>query len=145
MTDNPQKPLMENIQKEIPLVDGVAIEKMAGKRIRDIYYKRSHDGSTKQLVLISTDFDGFVLSVSRDKEELLSSHVLHNKFSKMLDDSHMNTVYSGLMDPDFSEAKKVARLFHKLWSKAVGTSDYVKSEWIELGIILDKAGYRKGK
>lgn len=29
-------------------------------------------------------------------------------------------------------------LFHRLWTKAVGTKDYVKAEWNELGLRINK-------
>ena len=33
---------------------------------------------------------------------------------------------------------EISHLFHKLWTKAVGTEDYVKAEWKELNQILDE-------
>ncbi len=48
-----------------------------------------------------------------------------------------------MFDPDFSETDKVDRLFHTLWTKAVHTDNYDKSEWRELGRILNDAGYRR--
>lgn len=147
MTDglNVNDLLLAAVNKDKPLSDGDAIGRIAGKRIRDIYFKQSKDGSIKQLVLISTDYDAFALSVNGNDVELISSHVLHDAFAKLLADPNMDMIYSGLIDPDFSEAKRVDKLFHTLWSKAVGDTNYVKVEWNELGNILSKAGYRREK
>lgn len=137
MTDDVIKSLMANIQKEPPLVDGDALESMAGKRIRDIYYLKSKDGSIKQLVLISTDLRGMVLTIGNNREEIFSSIVLNDKFSKSFKDADMNAVYSCTMDHFNKE--RVHQLFHTLWSKA-GTSDYIKEEWKEFEEILQEAG-----
>lgn len=137
MTDDVIKSLMANIQKEPPLVDGDALESMAGKRIRDIYYLKSKDGSIKQLMLISTDLRGMVLTIGNNREEIFSSIVLHDKFSKSFKDTDMNEVYSYTMDQ--SNIERVHQLFHTLWSKA-GTLNYVKEEWKEFAKILKEAG-----
>jgi hypothetical protein len=145
MTDSLSNKLAAAINKEKPLVDGDAIRKIAGKRIRDIYFKQSKDGSIKQLVIISTDYEAFAMTINNNDVNFFSSDALHEAFTKLLADSNMNTIYSGLIDPDFSEAEKVFRLFHTLWTKAISTDDYVKPEWTELGNILGKAGYRREK
>ena len=45
--------------------------------------------------------------------------------------------------PDGPEdAEKVHRTFHKLWSQAVGTDGYVKSDWMLLVDALQLAGYQ---
>lgn len=33
---------------------------------------------------------------------------------------------------------EISHIFHKLWTKAVGTEDYVKAEWKELNQVLDE-------
>ncbi len=38
------------------------------------------------------------------------------------------------------QKKTVFRLFHTVWSKAVGTQDYVKNEWNELSNLLTLVG-----
>lgn len=45
----------------------------------------------------------------------------------------MTNIGSGRMQP---LPEEVRRLFHALWSKAVGTKSYVKAEWIELDRLL---------
>lgn len=35
---------------------------------------------------------------------------------------------------------EIRALFHKLWTKSVGTKDYVKDEWQELANLLRKEG-----
>ena len=34
------------------------------------------------------------------------------------------------------DARGISELFHKLWTKAVGTEDYDKSQWIQLENLL---------
>lgn len=136
--DDIEKAIRESILKKTTLFDGAALENMAGKRIRDIYYKRSKDGSVKQIVIISTDLQGLIVTMGNAKEELISSLVLQDKFSKMFEDTNMDTVYSSLME--CAKNKRVRQLLHILWSKA-NTSDYDKAEWKELDEILKEAGF----
>ena len=37
-----------------------------------------------------------------------------------------------------STPAEVRHIFHRLWTKAVGTSDYVKAEWKELDWCLEQ-------
>ena len=44
-----------------------------------------------------------------------------------------------MTDEEMREEKAAKhRILHTLWTKAVGTPDYVKSEWKELAEILEK-------
>ena len=38
------------------------------------------------------------------------------------------------------EEHLIRKRFHGLWSKAVGTNDYVKDEWSELSCLLNRKG-----
>ena len=42
--------------------------------------------------------------------------------------------------PLTDEERLICERFHQLWSKAVGTPDYVKAEWKELASLLDRKG-----
>lgn len=136
--DGIEKVIRESISKETALFDGAALENMVGKRIRDFYYKRSKDGSVKQIAIISTDFQGIIVTMGSNTEELISSVALHDKFTKVLEDTNMDTVYSSFME--CSKNKRVRQLLHILWSKA-NSSDYDKAEWKELDEILKEAGF----
>ena len=40
------------------------------------------------------------------------------------------------MSMSADEARRIDALFHRLWTKAVGASDYDKGQWMELEIAL---------
>lgn len=48
-----------------------------------------------------------------------------------------HVIYPNLPEPLRSAAIDTHRAFHDLWSKAVGTPDYDKSEWRRLGNAID--------
>jgi len=80
------------------------------------------------------------MTIGNGEVELISAKAVHEIIEKLLADPKMETLHSGLIDPDYSQAKRVDRLFHLLWTKAVSADDYDKAQWTELGNILSKAG-----
>ncbi len=82
MDDKVKEKILSHINNKKPLLDGNAIRQAAGKRIREIYFKQSEDGSVKQLELIFTNFDGFVLTIDREESELFYSNILHKAFAE---------------------------------------------------------------
>ncbi|MDH4163282.1 MAG: hypothetical protein OEW15_11435 [Nitrospirota bacterium] len=145
MNEDMDRKLQDAVNSQAPLTGGDALRRMAGKTIREICYKKSKDGSINRLVLITADYEEFFFTVQGDNVEMISASIIHEAIGKLAGDKTVETIDSGLMDPDFSETDRVNNLFHALWTKAAGAEDYVKKEWQQLGDVLDKAGYRREK
>lgn len=41
-----------------------------------------------------------------------------------------------MLTPTNAKYKEVHRLFHNLWTKSVGTHDYVKKDWNRLDVLI---------
>ena len=117
-----------------------AITQIAGKRIRDAYFKKTQDGTINQFIIIFTDFSGYLLQFGQENTKMIFDKTITDNIINIMSNKSAKTISSGLFDPDGSENERVGKLFHSLWSKS-GTYKYDKEEWKALGAVLYEAGY----
>lgn len=113
-----------------------------GKRIRDFYIYTDGPSGAWRVLLIFMDLSACV--IDSGSQMVIQTHARWSwtggDFHSVRPQRDFREVSSAVFDEDMSEKKTVNRAFHILWSKAVGTEGYKKSEWTEFASLLNKAG-----